>query len=73
MEKKFENKDRVLMENAFFTQDNIGVYGWYGLDYFEIENKTDFINLNRNEFLTLYNLVVEMKKEIDRLENLQYN
>lgn len=71
MEKKFENKDRVLMENAFFTEGNIGVYGWYGLDYFEVgDGNEEFMSLNRNEFLTLYNLVTEMKKEIDRLENL---
>ncbi len=73
MTKDFENKDRVLMENAYFRNENIDVCGFYGLSNFEIYHNDNFLYLNRKEFLTLYNLMTEMKKEIDRLENLWYN
>jgi len=70
MTKKFGNKDKVLMENAHFKDGNLDVYGFYGLTDFEIFYEDDCFYLNKDDFLTLYNLMSEMKKEIDRLENL---
>ena len=43
---------------------------FYGLSNFEICYGDDCFFLDRDEFFTLYNLMSEMKKEIDRLENL---
>jgi len=70
MTKDFENKDKVLMENAYFRDNNMDVCGFYGLSNFEICYGDDCFFLDRDEFFTLYNLMSEMKKEIDRLENL---
>lgn len=36
MNVQFENKDLVLKENCFITNNECGVYGWYGLSYFEV-------------------------------------
>lgn len=70
MTKEFENKDKVLMENAYFRDKNIDVCGFYGLSNFEIYFGDDGFYLDREEFFALYDLMSEMKKEIDRLENL---
>lgn len=73
MKKNIENKDKVLMENAYFTESPFYVHGHYGLSYFDIvdERGGDGVTwINRREFLALYDLMTEMKKEIDRLENL---
>lgn len=37
MTKRIENADKVLMENAFFEKNRCGCYGWFGLEYFEID------------------------------------
>ena len=73
MEKNIENKDKVLMENADFNEYPFYVHGQYGLSYFDIgdERGGDGVTwINRKEFLALYDLITEIKKEIDRLENL---
>lgn len=73
MRRIIENEDKVLMENASFIGDNFAVHGYYGLDFFNIvDNRIDECITcdNKEEFLELYNLMTEMKKEIDRLENL---
>lgn len=70
MIKKITNKDKVLMENAHFKDGDLDVYGFYGLIDFEIFYKEDVLYLDKDEFLALYNLMSEMKKEIDRLEKI---
>lgn len=70
MTKKIVNKDKVLMENAHFKDGDIDVYGFYGLTDFEIFYEEDCLSLDKDKFLTLYNLMSEMKKEIDRLEKI---
>ena len=72
MKKIFENKDKVLMENAYFEDEDIflDVCGFYGLSNFEIHHGDNCLYLDKDEFLILYNLMSEMKKEVDRLEKL---
>lgn len=74
MKRIIENEDKVLMENASFIENNFAVHGYYGLNFFNIvDNKVDGVYItcnNKEEFLNLYNLMTEMEKEIDRLENL---
>lgn len=70
MKIRTENKDRVLMENHFIEDDNMGVYGWYGLTYFEVEVDDTNISLSEEEFEKLFELMQEMKKEVDRLNRL---
>ena len=73
MEKHIENKDKVAMENAYFNEYPFYVHGHYGLSYFDIvdERGGEGVTwISRREFLALYDLMTEMKKEIDRLDNL---
>lgn len=73
MERNIENKDKALMKNASFAEYPFYVHGHYGLSWFDIvdERGGDGVTwINKTEFLRLYNLMTEMKKEIDRLENL---
>jgi hypothetical protein len=73
MERNIENKDKVLMENAYFNEYPFYVHGHYGLSYFDIvdERGGDGVTwISKSEFLKLYDLMTEMKKEIDRLDNL---
>ena len=63
MKVQFENKDRVLMENCFIDKNNVGVYGWYGLTYFEVA-------INGSTLQDLYDLkecIDTMIKEVERL------
>lgn len=71
MKVEIENKDKVLMENAYFENEegSLGICGLYGLTYLEIFQKSHA--LNKEEFLELYELMTAIKKEIDRLDNLQ--
>lgn len=72
MIKKIENENKPLMENCFIEDNDFYVHAWYGLNYFEMGTDLDeqLPPINRREFLKLYELMTEMKKEIDRLENL---
>lgn len=74
MKRVIENEDKILMEKASFIGDNFAIHGYYGLNFFNIvDNRTDdciICGNNKEDFLELYNLMTEMKKEIDRLENL---
>ena len=61
---EFENKDLVLAENCFITHKNCGVYGWYGLTYFEI-------GMDGSTLQDLYDLkdcIDAMIKEVERLK-----
>ena len=60
---EFENKDSVLTENCFVTQENCGVYGWYGLSYFEIGMKGSTLQ----DLYDLKDCVDAMVKEAERL------
>jgi hypothetical protein len=73
MEKHIENKDKVLMENATFEEYPFYIHGHDGLSYFDIADERGGEGvtwISRREFLALYDLMTEMKKEIDRLDNL---
>ena len=73
MKRIIESEDKILMENASFIGDNFAVHGYYGLDFFNIvDNKTNgYITCDgKEEFLKLYDLMTEMKKELDKLESL---
>lgn len=72
MKIRTENKDRVLMENHFISGDHkINVDGYYGLTNFEISTDNDSLWLcSKEEFNELFELMQEMKKEIDRLNRL---
>ena len=51
------------MENCFIDKNNVGVYGWYGLTYFEVA-------MNGSTLQDLYDLkecVDTMIKEVERL------
>lgn len=64
---QFENKDSVLKENCFITGENCGIYGWYGLSYFEVI-------LNGTTLQDLYELkecVETMIEEVERLNKIQ--
>ncbi len=60
---EFENKDSALTENCFIVQKNCGVYGWYGLTYFEVA-------MDGSTLQDLYDLkdcIDAMIKEVERL------
>lgn len=68
---KVENENNIGSENVFVHGNNVGVYGWYGLSYFEIGQRNgDTLNLNETEFNELYIAMQEMKKRVDKLHNL---
>lgn len=63
MKTHYEDKDLVLRENCFITHSNCGVYGWYGLTYFEVA-------MNGSKLQDLYDLkdcIDAMIKEVERL------
>lgn len=63
---QFENKDLVLKENCFITNDKCAIYGWYGLSYFEV-------TFNGSTLQDLYDLkecVDAMVKEVERLDKI---
>ena len=63
---QFENKDLVLKENCFITNKQCGIYGWYGLSYFEFA-------MNGSTLQDLYDLkecVDAMVKEVERLNKI---
>ena len=72
MERRIENKDKILLENAYFQKDGFLVCGFYGLTDFEIYGGgEEFMYVpSQEKFFALYDLMTEMKKEIDRLKNL---
>ncbi len=67
MKIQFENKDSVLMENCFIDKNKIGVYGWYGLTYFEIGLPT---TLGKKDIYDLRDCLNDMIKEIERLNKI---
>lgn len=76
MEIKFENKDKVCMENCDIIKNHVAVYGFYGLTYFEIghDNGDDFYNglslLNKTDLYDLKECIDKMIEEIERLEKI---
>lgn len=63
MNTHFENKDLVLMENCFITHNKCGVYGWYGLTYFEVAMDGSTLQ----DLYDLKNCIDGMIKEVERL------
>lgn len=64
---KIENKDRVLMENCFVDKNDVGVYGWYGLTYFEIGVPN---SMKEKDIYDLRDCLNDMIKEIERLNKI---
>ena len=73
MEIKFENKDKVCMENCDIIKNRIGVYGFYGLTCFEIGLDDGYNSLSLLDKKDLYDLkecIDKMIEEIERLEKI---
>lgn len=58
-----ENINQPLQENCFITKNNVGVYGFYGLRYIEI----DFQGTTIKDLYDLKECVDEMVAEYERL------
>ena len=58
-----ENENKCLSENCYITENNVGVYGWYGLEHFEIK----FDGWSKNDLYDLKKCIDEMVKEIEKL------
>ena len=66
MKIEFENKDRILKENCFISKNNVGVYGFYGLNHIEI----GFDGNTEQDLYDLKECVDKMIEEIERLRAL---
>jgi len=66
MKIEFENKDMPHKENMFIVDDVVGVYGWYGLNYFEISVEDGWYD--RERLYRLKGCIDTMIREIERLE-----
>lgn len=62
---KIENEDRPLERNIFIENETAGVYSWYGEDYIEIGYDRHCFNLDKKDFLELYEMMTVLKKYID--------
>lgn len=73
MKKTVENEGRVCEENVFISDDHGNtVDGWYGLEYFEIHAREQFMAISSSEqFLRIYELMTEMKKSIEKLHDIK--
>lgn len=69
-----ENKDRPLERNIFIKkEDDTSVMSWYGEDYIEIWHGAydDMLQLTKESFLELYELMTVLKKYIDKKEEAE--
>lgn len=73
MEIKTENAETPLMKNCFIDTERFSVAGFFGLTHIEIErigigdygDYNDKLWLNREEFNELYDMMTEMKKQME--------
>lgn len=66
---EIENQDRPLERNVFIYSNNASIYSWFGGDYIEIEtNGCNSINMSKDRFLELYEMMTTLKKFIDKGE-----
>lgn len=71
MEIKVENGEYRLHKNCFLTDEDLSLSGWYGLTYFELHQHrpgsdfTSSINMNEESFNRLYDMMTEMKKQME--------
>ena len=73
MTKKIHNADRVLEKQILIKEGIFEANCWYGGDYIEVgysynSNTDDFkyLALSREQFETLYAIMTELKKEIEK-------
>jgi hypothetical protein len=60
-----ENEDRPLEKKVFIQSNNTGIYSWFGGDYIEIETSGYTLNMNKDRFLELYEMMTTLKKFIN--------
>lgn len=65
---EIENADKPLERNVLVSdENNAGVYSYYGGDYIEVYGGLceGHLVLNKETFLTLYEMMTQVKKFID--------
>lgn len=72
MEIRIENADTPLMKNCYIDTENFSISGFYGLSDIEIKqissedyNDCSRLWLSRKEFNELYDMMTEMKKQME--------
>lgn len=72
MEIRVENADTPQLKNCYIDTENFSMSGFYGLSDIEIK-QNDFVSyydcrrlwLSREEFNELYDMMTEMKKQME--------
>ena len=72
MEIRVENADTPQLKNCYIDTENFSMSGFYGLSDIEIK-QNDFVSyydcrrlwLSRKEFNELYDMMTEMKKQME--------
>ncbi len=67
MKVKLENENTSAMKNCFITDKEIGLYGFYGLTYFELEVfNEEIITLSKEQLYALKACIDRMIAEIEK-------
>lgn len=66
MKVKLENENAPAMKNCFITDGEIGLYGFYGLTYFELGISNENVTLSKDQLYALKACVDRMITEIEK-------
>ena len=65
MKIKLENENTPAMKNCFITDGEIGLYGFYGLTYFELGISNEGVTLSKEQLYALKSCIDRMIAEIE--------
>ena len=66
MKIKLENENTPVMKNCFITDGEIGLYGFYGLTYFELVISNEGVTLSKEQLYALKACIDRMIAEIEK-------